>query len=266
MALRQQIQQVKVQPKVAVLLLGNMRSYNITRSNLDTFLQRFYDCDLYITTYNKRFNFKSSPNAQDEEITEEKIRSIYGPCVKHVTIINQESFVEPYIRIPGKHYTCNDALDRLYTIQKLAMLAYDVFRGECTRNNRCYDMVIKMRPDIYLREKLSLNFSINDSQIIVPANDSGGGFNDHMAYGKGRVMSKYFTYYRSFHDVDRIEGDGSCDVSLIESGLRKNLIMNHIDIIREQIKYDILRDTKPQRVIIMGKGQYYVKKYCDAKK
>lgn len=266
MALRQQPPQVKVQPKVAVLLIGNMRSYNITRSNLDTHLQRFYDCDLYITTYNKRFNFKSTPTAQDEDITEEKIREVYGSCVKHITIVNQDSFVEPYVRIPGKHYVCNDALDRLYTIQKLAMLAYDVFRGECTRNNRCYDMIIKMRPDIYLREKLLLNFSIKDNQIIVPANDSGGGFNDHMAYGKGRVMLKYFTYYRCFHDIDRLDGDNSCDVSLIESGLRKNLVVANIEITREPIKYDILRDVKPQRVIITGKGQYYVKKYCETKK
>lgn len=254
--------QQKPQLRVAILMIGNMRSFNITYTNLESSILKKYDCDIYVTTYDKRFNFKSQSNQQEEQMTEAKVRDIYGARTKSVTIVNQDAFIEPYWRIPGKFYACNDALDRLFTIQKLAMLAYDVFRGECTRNNRIYDIIIKMRPDILMRDQIILNFSMNDNQIIIPANDSGGGFNDHIAYGKPRVMARYLSYYKFFNEVDRSEIDGQCDVSWIESGVRKNLVLARIDIIREPIRYEILRDVKPQKVVYTGKGAFYVKKYC----
>lgn len=248
-------------PRVAILMIGNMRSFNITQHSLGNFLMQHYDCDLYITTYEKRFNFKGQ-GINEELISEQKIREIYGDRVKHITIIEQDPFVEPYIRIQGKHYCCGGDLDRLYTIQKISTLAYDVFRGECTRNNRFYDMIIKMRPDILLKARLELNFSLNDNQIVVPNNDSGGGFNDHMAYGKSKSMSRYMTYYKTFHEIDHLDDGRACDVSLIESGLKKNLDHHKVEIFRVPIPYEIVRDTKPHRVMYGQNGQFYIKKFA----
>jgi hypothetical protein len=180
-----------------------------------------------------------------------------------LTIIPQETFIEQYTQIKGKCYKFGNELNRLFTIQKLSMLAYDIFKGECERNNKRYDIIIKMRPDILLHERFNIDLSISNNQIIIPARDSGGCFNDHIAYGKSKVMERYFTYYRTFHEIDRLEGGNECDVSIIESGLRKNLDIAKIEIIRSPINYEILRDIKPQRIVFTGKGkgQYFIKKY-----
>lgn len=249
------------QQRIAVLLIGNMRSYNITYRNLEAYLLQPYNCDVYVITYDKRFNIKYSGNMKEEIITGEEVKSLYGKYLKHITIIPQDTFVEPFNRMKDKSYMFGAELDRLYTIQKLTMMSYDIFRGECARNNRYYDFVVRMRPDIMLNEKFDINFSLTDNQIIIPSNDSGGCFNDHLAYGRPRVMSKYFTYYKSFYDIDRMDGGRACDVSIIEAGLRKHLEVSRLEIIRHPIKYNILRDVKPQKIIFTGKGQYFVKKY-----
>jgi hypothetical protein len=248
-------------PRIAVLLIGNMRSFTVTQHSLEMFLLQHYDCDLYITTYEKRFNFKGQ-NMNEEMITEERIREVYGNRVKHITILEQDKFIEPYIRQPGKHYCCGGDLDRLYTIQKITLLAYEIFRGECVRNNRCYDMILKFRPDILLTARLEFNFSLTDNQIVIPNNDSGGGFNDHMAYGKNKSMARYMTYYKTFHDIDRLDDGKACDVSLIESGVRKNLEHHRIEIFRVPVPYHLLRDVKPQKVMYGPHGQFYVKKFA----
>lgn len=248
-------------PRVAVLMMGNMRSYNVTAKNLLLFLLEPYNCDLYLTTYTKRFNFKGDAVLREEIVNENQIRGAYGPRLKHLVIVNQDSFTSKYESISGKHYAFGDGLSRFYTIQKLAFLAYEVFRGECVRNKRTYDMIIKIRPDIMLKEKFPLNMNITSNQLIVPTNDSGGGFNDQIAYGKHRVMEKYLGYYKNFGDIDRLDNGRACDVSIVESGLRKNMETLGIEIIRINIHYIILRDIKPQKVVYFGKNQFYVKKF-----
>lgn len=183
-----------------------------------------------------------------------------------MTIVNQDTFTESYLRVGGKNYMFNGDLDRLFTIQKLCMIAYDTFRGECFRNNRHYDIIVKMRPDIFLHEKLNINIAMTDNQIVVPTRDSGGCFNDHIAFGKSRVMERYLTYYRTFHEIDRLDGGRACDVSIIEAGVRKNLDVARIEIVRNNIKYEILRDIKPQKIQYFGnnknkKNNFFIKKY-----
>jgi hypothetical protein len=248
-------------PKIAVLLLGNLRSYNITFKNLEAHLLQPYNCDVYVTTYNKRFNSKHSNNTKEEPITESHVRNVYGKFVKKVTVVDQDRFIEPYCRINNKQYTFNNDLERLYTIQKLGMIALDVFRGECFRNKLNYDIIIKMRPDVLLLERFNINTQISDNQIMIPANDSGGHFNDHIAYGRNRVMSKYLSYYKYFREVDNFDDGKGCDVSIVEAGLRKHLEMSKMEIIRIQLKYTLLRDIKPQRIVYAGKNKYFVKKY-----
>lgn len=246
--------------KVAVLMLGNMRSFNVTTKNLDNYLFKLYNCDLYVMTYDKRFNSKYSDSVKEEIITEDAIRNQYGQYIKHITIIGQDRFLEHYDKIIDKKYAFGDLLDRLYTIQKLSMTAYDIFNGECVRNNRKYDVIIKIRPDILIKDRFILNTTLNDHQIIIPANDSGGCFNDHIAYGRPNVMKKYFTYYRKFKEMDE---SNACDVSIVESGLRKHLENEHVEIIRDPIKYDIIRDIKVQKIVFAGTGRknYFVRKY-----
>lgn len=251
------------QPKIAVIMTGNLRSYCITFRNLENYLLQPYKCDVYITTYDKQFNIKGGGNIKEDIISESNVRNVYNKYLKHLTIIPQDTFVEQYTKIKDKHYKCENEINRLYTIQKLSMLAYDIFKGECERNNRRYDIIIKMRPDILLRERFNIDMTINNNRIVVPARDSGGCFNDHLAYGRSKVMERYFTYYRTFHEIDRLEGGNACDVSIIEAGLRKNLDVVGIEIIRSPINYEILRDNKPQKIVYLGngKGKFFVKKY-----
>lgn len=246
-------------PRVAVIMIGNMRSFNVTAKNLEYFLLSPYQCDLYIVTYNKRFNFKCDNGTREEFMNEEMIKAVYGTHLKHLVIINQDTFVEQYTSIVGKKYAFGNALDRFYTIFKLGCLAFDIFRGECIRNKRSYDFIVKIRPDIMLKEKFPLNTSIDMNQLIVPNHNSGGDFNDQIAYGKFKVMDKYLSYYKLFGDIDRLDRGETCDVSIVELGLCRYLRHLGVDIIRIPIHYIIVRDTKPQKVIYYGRNQFYVK-------
>lgn len=249
--------------KIAVILTGNLRSYYITFRNLENYLLQPYNCDVYITTYDKQFNIKGGGNIKEEIVTRTNVQNIYGKYLKHLEIVPQDTFVEQYSKIKDKKYKFDNELNRLFTIEKLSMMAYDIFRGECERNNRKYDIIVKMRPDVLLHERFNIDLTITNNRIVVPSRDSGGCFNDHIAYGRQKVMERYFTYYSTFHEIDRLEGGNSCDVSIIESGLRKNLDVAGIEIIRCPINYEILRDVKPQKIIYMGKGkgQFFVKRY-----
>lgn len=252
------------QPHVALILYGNLRSYNITYRTLETYLLQPYKCDIYLTTYNNRFNIKHGTQ-KEEEVTEASVRKVYGNYLKSITIVEQDKFVEHYMRKEGKNYRFGGDLDRFFTIEKLAKLAYDTFRGACERNKITYDFVIRMRPDIQLNERFILNTSLNEDQIVVPVNNSGGCFNDHFAYGKLKSMSKYFNYYSHYHEIDWLDDGHSCDVSVIEDGLKKYLDVSGVCIQRIPIKYMILRDTKPQKVIFFSnsknKNDFYVKKF-----
>jgi len=247
--------------KVAILIMGNMRSYTNTAHNLELNLLNLYNCDIYVTTYDKRHNMKSNNNIKEEEMTAEIIQSVYGKYVKHVTIINQDTFTEPYVRVKDKHYVFEPMLDRLFTIEKLKTLAYDIFRGECSRFGRHYDFIIKIRPDLLLNDRFVINQNLGENQIVVPSNDSGGGFNDHIAYGKPKVMAKYLSYYSSFNEIDKLDGGKACDVSFIEAGLRKYLEVSGLDIIRHPIRYTVVRDIKPQKVVFVGNGKFFVRQY-----
>lgn len=247
--------------KIAIILVGNMRSFSVTFKRLDEYFMQHYQCDVYITTYDKRFNTKGGGGYKEEIVTEESVKNIYGKYLKHLVILNQDTFSEHYNRLAGKHYTFDGDLDRLYTIHKITTLAYDIFRGECVKNNRTYDIIMKVRPDFLITDILNINPSLTDNQIIVPSNNSGGSFNDHFAYGKPKAMEKYLTYYRTFHEIDRLDDGKACDVSIVEDGLRKHLDVNKIEIIRTPVNYMLLRDIKPQKIMFAGKGQFFVKKY-----
>lgn len=243
--------------KVAVLLIGNMRTYNITSKYLIKYLLQPYDCDLFITTYDKRFNFISQ--CSDDKIDEQHIRSLYGKYLKNMTIINQHDFFSHYEHICGKYYSHQIELDRYFTIEKLLFVAYEKFNTFINDNNKHYDIIVKLRPDILLKQQFVINIPINENMLVVPQCDSGFMFNDHIAYGSLKSMKIYLTYYEKFKSIDE---QNLCDVSMLEYGIKKNLDICNINIIRENINYEIIRDAKENKIIYFGKGKkYYTKIY-----
>jgi hypothetical protein len=118
-----------------------------------------------------------------------------------------------------------------------------------------------MRPDLLLNDRFVINQHLGEKQIVIPSNDSGGGFNDHLAYGRPQTMMKYMKYYSSFNDIDNLDSGHACDVSFIEAGLRKHLEVAGLEIIRHPIHYTLVRDIKPQKVVFMGSGKYFIRKY-----
>jgi hypothetical protein len=208
-------------------------------------------CDLYITTYNKQFNHKTDSTLPDFAINEKDVYAAYGNYIKQLTIIDQEPFNAVYDKIPDKKYKFPDVLNRLYTIEKLVQHAYTLF----TQAARCpYDIILKIRPDILLNAPIPLD----TFPMVVPLNNSGGDFNDHIAYGPPNNMAKYLSYYSHFKANDAI-----CDVSIIELGLHMYLKNCNINIIRLPIRYTILRDTKHQKIVYTGTkpNAFFVKRY-----
>jgi len=244
---------------VAVIMIGNLRSNIGTFDRLKKYLFDLYNCDLYITTYNKRYNVKWA-DCEDQEklVSEPETVALYKDYLKQITIVDQNEFFEKYTKLENKEYAFGGDLDRLYTIEKFIMTAYDIFRRECHTHNRRYDIVLKIRPDTYLHQELDLTMHLNDDQIVVPNVDSGAGFNDHLAFGKPGIMERYFTYYQNFAEIDQ----SGVDVSKIEFGLQKHLENSGVEIKRMVIKYMLRKDARQQRIMFFSKKKkdFYVKR------
>ena len=176
--------------KIALLLTGFLRSYNMNYYNLKTNLIDLYDCDIYCVTWDKQedgyivtsedFNIYNSLAAV-------KIQSLkeYEQNKKYFYPLNRENDVF-LVDERAKHHGVYWA-NRLKDQWKLVKEGY-----KAIKKPESYDIIFRLRYDINIQSKI--NLKINNC-LNIPNDIGGWDFTDHMAYSDPEIMKKYCHLY-----------------------------------------------------------------------
>jgi uridine kinase len=198
--------------KVALLISGYLRSFKINIEQLKLNLLNHYNIDIYIHITNNEETKYINENIQldDVLILKPKIM-IVSDNLKFISNINNN---------------INNIYNQNYKFYLLNQKRIEIERIE----NFKYDIVIKMRPDVYLKEKIILNPEKN--YIYIPTdtkidknklvNITDNYICDIIAYGDGNIMDKYFNIYLHLNEL--IKKYGNINETLLYNYLNDNKI------------------------------------------
>jgi hypothetical protein len=160
------LQSIKKMPKIAILLAGEMRNFdnpNIISNNFDNLLGK-YDCDLFISTWNKRgysgyhgtIEYKPyNLNPISKEYIEDTYTNIKGINIEDYDVWynNLNTNLKLFIK---KGFKCGNKIIKATSFPQLYKI-WDANRIKTEfeiKNNFKYDLVIRMRSDMCILETI----------------------------------------------------------------------------------------------------------------
>ena len=205
--------------KIALLISGYLRSFEHNIGNIKRYIIENNDTDIYIyitsSKETKYFNFDIDIN---------KIIGLLNP--KYIIISDNIDFkkgnkINDIMNQNCKFYLLNEERKRIEQIEKIT-----------------YDLVCKLRPDVYLNEPIDFyKFDMNKVNIPLDCKIDISKLRtpydkyvcDIIAFGTPNYMNQYFNYY--LHLDSLIENYGSVNETLLYNYLNNNNIQyNLIDI------------------------------------
>ena len=144
--------------KIAVQIFGHMRTFEKCAPSLKKYLLRYYDCDIFIHTWNtldhdtqtwhKR---KNSGHSIDQSQFENKIESLYSP--KKIKIEHQvPEDLGIYEASSSRTLSIYGIQSMFYSMEQVNKLRESY---ECQSKTK-YDYVLMIRPDILLKKRLRI--------------------------------------------------------------------------------------------------------------
>lgn len=176
----------------AILISGYLRHYDNILNFIKTEIKpHFLQCDIFIHITKNESKEDKYFNLIDEENDVKKIMSSINP--KCILIESNET----YSTNKNINSTINQ-WSKLYRLNELKK-SYETIK------NKKYDLVIRLRPDLNIREKNLFNKKYNLNKIYVPkdskidksklVNISDNFICDAFAFGDSQTMDKYFSIY-----------------------------------------------------------------------
>ena len=207
--------------KIALIISGYLRSFKNIIESLKKNLLNLYDVDIYIHVTNSNEN-----KYINNMISIDEINTLLKPKV--MIISNNINFDNNYNDLYNQNFKFYIINQKRLEIEKIENIKYDV--------------VIKFRPDIYLKEKII--FEIEDGIIYIPKDNkmdknklktiNDNYICDIIAYGSPNIMNKYFDIYNHLDSLVTKYGN------INETILYNYLIDNSIKFNLMDIKYFIL--------------------------
>ena len=207
--------------KIALIISGYLRSFKNIIESLKKNLLNLYDVDIYIHVTNSNEN-----KYINNMISIDEINTLLKPKV--MIISNNINFDNNYNDLYNQNFKFYIINQKRLEIEKIENIKYDV--------------VIKFRPDIYLKEKII--FEIEDGIIYIPKDNkmdknklktiNDNYICDIIAYGSKNIMNKYFDIYNHLDSLVTKYGN------INETILYNYLIDNSIKFNLMDIKYFIL--------------------------
>lgn len=210
--------------KIALLISGYLRGINENIENIKNNIIQNNDCDVYIHITNDENNDKYF----NKKNTIDFINNNFTP--KILIITNNFEF--------SHNKQVNNILNQNYKTYWLN----EERKKVCEIENINYDIVIKIRPDVHIKD--ILNYNIDFEYIYIP-NDSKIDKNklknaedfyicDMLAYGSCEKMNNYFNYYLYINDLIKQHG------IVNETLLYQYLTINNIKFILLDINYYVV--------------------------
>ena len=207
--------------KIALLISGYLRSLKNNIESLKENLLDMYDVDIYIhITNNNEIKYLNKHISIDE------VNLLLKPKVMIVT--DNIKFYNDY----------NDLYNQNYKFYVLNKKRKEIEKIE----NIKYDVVMKIRPDVYLHEKVFIE--LNDNYICIPRDNKIDKTKLHncddkyicdiIAYAKPTIMDKYFDMFLNLELLIAKYGN------INESILYNYLIDNSFEIKLIDLKYSVI--------------------------
>jgi uridine kinase len=205
--------------KIAILIAGYLRGFYENIENIKKNIIQDNDCDIYMHITND----EEEDKYQNKKINIDMIKNRLN--IKLLLVSNNLKFTN--------NLTINNLLNKNYKYYWLNQEKNKIMKIE----NINYDIVFKIRPDVYIYDKINLHI---DNDIIYIPSDSKIDINklensndkyicDIFAYGSLDIMNKYFDFYNSINKY--IQKYGSVDETLLYYYLyNNNLFFNLVDI------------------------------------
>lgn len=214
--------------KIAILLIGHIRTWDICKQNFkDTFLNEHDEIDVFLETYYDIYRKDYSIRKENEKLiieNEEQIKNRFsGINVVQFSIEKQSDK--------------NADESQKNKIEK-AFLNFNNYESQ----NGEYDLIIKSRPDLFFEKKIIYDDynDLDENKLIL-----GKGITDHIndtfALGKSNSMKKYLNRFSlvaeksPFHSVKAI---------MNESKLKYEEIIEHYIVrlpLHENVDYKFVK-------------------------
>lgn len=185
--------------RIAILLPGHIRFWPYCKKN---FLEKLYDTnhqiDVYIDTYYQVFSAQGTSNPHERSFlyddTEENLKKLFEG-------INVVSF-----EIENQEFDLDDHEYQKYQMRKLMRIANACLNYE-NQNNFTYDLVVRSRFDIFLKEKIDYNLvksQILENEVFIPEfGPPVSHFNDMFAIMNSDSKIKYVTRPNNYCYIDQ---------------------------------------------------------------
>ena len=200
--------------RIALCLSGQMRTYKSCYSSLMKNLINPLNPDIFIDTWsnsgistylNRRYNInKKYSIVKENEIKIEELKSLYKTNHIHiekfksryVNELNGISVPEEVKKIGPRQYQGN--LPMFYKMYKCNKMKCEYEE----KYNFKYDLVIRMRPDIQLKDKLPIKFFIKNKNIFFRPSANHGKLpakfcTDQFGIGNSEVMDYYSNIFKN---------------------------------------------------------------------
>lgn len=235
--------------KICILFSGHLRSYSKVRINIydnliNPLLQNGYDVDLYASIW-KTSGYRENDNFTDDVSTENMV-TIINDC-KSIELENdkREFFIDKYGNNERwKEYKNYSGPN---TLPDASSMWYKIYKSFRLIDNNIYDVVFRIRPDLYFLDKFDVNLLKNLEFNTIYMADKNSEYKcvtydimDHFSYGDYYSMKEYCNTYNNIDNIIKRN-----DIKLTSEGLLySNLNHYGIRIHKVDIKYGLQRQDK----------------------
>ena len=186
--------------KVALLLIGHVRKYELSYNRIKDLILDKYDTDVYIGSWNtNNIGFKN------EEIKDESYNDAF---IRYLNLYKPKSFfVENHNHFYNHRFSSIDVSNRVVEyggsgIERIRDQWYMVKKTwELINDVNQYDLVIRARPDLYIKQ---LNIQPKDDNTLTFTICPWPGLDDKFTYGSVKSMAAYcnlFSYFQRMFDT-----------------------------------------------------------------
>lgn len=222
--------------RIAIAFSGHLRSFQQCGNSIAKNIIAPLNADVFVSTYQTVGHYayydRNTVRMSTHSVLND-IRSLFAPKLIQYNSAPSRNF-ERYRKYLSDARSHNSVLSMFEKEQK----GLELVKAYEQSNNVKYDVLIRMRPDVFVENQISISDvenSINDGCLYVPAFAHFYGINDQFAFGRYDIMETYFSL---FSNIDNLVG--RCKF-IPEHLLKLHLIDHKIKVKQTDIQYFIQR-------------------------
>lgn len=191
--------------KVAILLVGHIRTWELCREN---FIQRLQQSsgdqiDIFVHTYTQLTHKNNPYEKNPKDLTQEEIMDkLSGLNVVQLIIEDCDTVTNDFIEKYPKYRNFSGANQG-----RALQMCNEMRKQYEIENNIQYDVIVRTRFDLILYSKPNFSKCLSNDTIYICHGGSGGSPDDMFAFGNRKVMDEYCDRHKYTLNEMIINGD-----------------------------------------------------------